>query len=129
MTYSHMLYAVLYTPLRCAPLPDQQIVELTDEVLVLRLRTLKTFFLAPGSDLPLRVVVFGISLFKCFHNYIVFYIHLYNRYDYVFCLQTSLERVKVTGEVHDRTGEVNGRAGHSSEVHGKDKRLKPKPWA
>ena len=92
-----MLYAVLYTPLGCAPLPDQQVVELTDEVLVLRLRALKTFFLSQGSDLPLWVGVFWVSLFKCFHNYIVFYIPLYNRYDHVFCLQTSLEKSQGDG--------------------------------
>ena len=65
----------------------------------------------------------------------VFIIILYFIFPYIIGMTTYsvckllLRRVKVTGEVLDRTGEVNGRAGHSSEVHGKDKRLKPKPWA
>ena len=76
---SFAIRGAIHTAGVCSALPDQQIVELTDEVLVLRLRTLKTFFLAPGSDLPVRVVVFGVSFFECFHNCIGFNVHIYYR--------------------------------------------------
>ena len=65
-----MLYAVLYT-LRCTHAAvgsaDQQVIELADEALVLRLRAFQALVLSHGSSLPRRVIVFRVSLFKCFH--------------------------------------------------------------
>ena len=65
-----MLYAVLYT-LRCIHAAvgsaDQQVIELADEALVLRLRAFQALVLSHSSSLPSRIVMLWVSLFKCFH--------------------------------------------------------------
>ena len=71
-----LLYALLYTPWG-ARFPwsgsaDQQIIKLPDEILVFGPRSGKFLLLDPCADLPFRVVMLWVSLFKCFHNGIRF---------------------------------------------------------
>ena len=58
------------------PLTDQKIIKLPDEILVFGLRSGKFLFLDPCADLPFRVVMLWVSLFKCFHNGIRFKVHI-----------------------------------------------------
>ena len=75
-----MLYAVLYT-LRCTHAAvgsaDQQVIELSNEVLVFRLRTFQTLVLSHSSSLPSRIVMLRVSLFKCFHKLYCYLLFIY----------------------------------------------------